>query len=150
MWGYIACQADKTPEAVEALIELIDNLPESPERFDEARQSRVNRYRTAKIGFRDVIGAVRSWERLEVPIDPRKTRYELIRTSNMDLMLQFHKAHVQGHPKLISIVGDRSKMDMERLSSGGSSDRDRFRGYLRRLNPIQRKCKLAQRNRVFS
>ena len=119
MWGYIACQADKTPEAVEALIDLIDNLPESPERFDEARQSRVNRYRTAKIGFREVIGAVRSWERLEVSIDPRKARYESIQASNMDLMLQFHKAHVQGHPKLISIVGDRNKMDMERLAAVG-------------------------------
>ncbi len=119
MWGYIACQADKTPGAVEALIDLIDNLPESPERFDEARQSRINRYRTAKIGFRNVIGAVRSWERLEVPIDPRKTRYESIRAANMDLMLQFHKAHVQGHPKLISIVGDRNKMDMERLAAVG-------------------------------
>ena len=119
MWGYIACQADKTPEAVEALIDLIDNLPESPERFDEARQSRINRYRTAKIGFREVIDAVRSWERLEVPIDPRKARYESIRASNMDLMLQFHKAHVQGQPKLISIVGDRNKMDMERLAVVG-------------------------------
>ena len=39
--------------------------------------------------------------------------------SNMDLMLQFHKAHVQGHPKLISIVGDRNKMDMERLAAVG-------------------------------
>ena len=37
----------------------------------------------------------------------------------MDLMLQFHKAHVQGHPKLISIVGDRNKMDMERLAAVG-------------------------------
>ena len=119
MWGYIACQADKTPEAVEALIDLIDNLPESPERFDEARQSRLVRYRTAKIGFRQVIGAVRSWERLGVPIDPRQARYESIRASNMDLMLQFHKAHVHGHPKLISIVGDRNKMDMDRLAAVG-------------------------------
>ena len=37
----------------------------------------------------------------------------------MDLMLQFHKAHVQGHPKLISIVGDRNKMDMDRLAAMG-------------------------------
>lgn len=119
MWGYIACQADKTPEAVKALIDLIDNLPESTERFDEARQSRINRYRTAKIGFREVIDAVRSWERLEVPVDPRKARYESIRASGMDLMLQFHKAYVQGHPKLISIVGNRNMMDIERLATVG-------------------------------
>jgi hypothetical protein len=34
----------------------------------------------------------------------------------MDLMLQFHKAHIQNRPKLISIVGDRNKIDMEKLA----------------------------------
>ena len=119
MWAYIGCQADKTPEAVEAFIDLIDNLPESPERFEEARQFRINRYRTAKIGFRGVIGAVRSWERLEAPIDPRKSRYEQIQQSNIDLMLQFHKARIQNRLKLISIVGGQNKIDMERLAQVG-------------------------------
>ena len=119
MWGYIACQADKTPEAVKALIDLIDNLPVSPERFDEARQSRLNRYRTAKIGFRDITDAVRAWERLEVPIDPRKWRFEQIQKSNIDMMLQFHQAHLQNRPKIISIVGDQNKMDMEALTKVG-------------------------------
>ena len=119
MWGYIACQADKTPEAVKALIDLIDNLPVSPERFGEARQSILNRYRTAKIGFRDITDAVRSWERLEVPIDPRKWRFEQIQKSNIDMMLQFHQAHLQNRPKIISIVGDQNKMDMEALTKVG-------------------------------
>ena len=119
MWGYIACQADKTPEAVKALIDLIDNLPVSPERFGEARQSILNRYRTAKIGFRDITDAVRSWERLEVPIDPRKWRFEQIQKSNIDIMLQFHQAHLQNRPKIISIVGDQNKMDMEALTKVG-------------------------------
>ena len=34
-------------------------------------------------------------------------------------MLQFHKYHVQNRPKLISIVGDRNKIDMERLAQAG-------------------------------
>jgi predicted Zn-dependent peptidase len=119
MWGRIGCQADKTPEAVEAFINLIDNLPQSPERFKETRQSILNRYRTAKIGFRDVIGAVRSWELLGVEVDPRKWRFEQIQKSDMDVMLQFHQEHIQNRFKLISIVGDRNKMDMERLAKVG-------------------------------
>ena len=119
MWGYIACQADKTPVAVAAFIDLIDNLPESPERFAEARHSILNRYRTAKLGFRDVIGAVRSWERLEVPIDPRQWRFEQIQKSNIRLMLQFHEAHLRNRHKLISIVGDKNKIDFEQLTKVG-------------------------------
>ena len=105
--------------AVEAFIDLIDNLPESPERFDEARHSILNRYRTAKLGFRDVIGAVRSWERLEVPIDPRKWRFEQIQESRIGLMLQFHEEHLRNRHKLISIVGDQNKIDMVQLAKVG-------------------------------
>ena len=119
MLGAISCQQDKTSEAVEAFVDLIDNLPESPERFTEARESILNRYRTAKIGFRGVIGAVRSWEDLGVEVDPRQWRYEQIQNAEIGTLLQFHKEQVQNRPKLISIVGDRTKINMERLAKTG-------------------------------
>jgi predicted Zn-dependent peptidase len=119
MAAIIGCQPDKTSEAVEAFVDLIDNLPVSPDRFQEARQSMLNQYRTSKVGFREVLGAVRSWERLGVPVDPRKTRFEKIGAADMDLMLDFHGEHLKQRPKLISIVGDSSRIDMERLAGSG-------------------------------
>ena len=70
MYGAIGCQADKTPEALAEFLELLDKVPSSPERFADTRDSIISRYRTGKLTFREIIGAVRSWERLEVPIDP--------------------------------------------------------------------------------
>jgi zinc protease len=120
MTGGIGCQADKTPEAVDAFIDLFENLPSSRERFEETKESIISRYRTGKIGFRDVLGAVRSWERLEVPIDPRKARFETLQNLNLDEVLQFQKGHLKGRPKLISIVGDKKKFDLERLKKTGA------------------------------
>lgn len=119
MIGVIGCQADKTPEALAAFIDLIDNLPESPERFDEALTAIENRYRTSKIGFRGVIGAVRSWERLGLGPDPRERRFEEIRDSNLETMLAFHRERIAGRPKLISIVGDKNRIDMDALAKMG-------------------------------
>ena len=34
-------------------------------------------------------------------------------------MLEFDRAHVKGRPKLISVVGDTSRMDMVRLGRLG-------------------------------
>jgi predicted Zn-dependent peptidase len=119
MSGEIGCQTDKTPEAVEAFLDLLDNLPVSPERFELTRQDLLNRYRTSKLGFREVLSAVRSWERLGVPVDPRRGRYEQIRTADIDAMLRFHREHLKSRPKLISIVGDRNKIDVERLKKNG-------------------------------
>ena len=119
MWGRIECQTDKTPEAVEAFIDLIDNLPVASGRFGVAREAVLNRYRTYKLTFREVLGAVGSWERLGVEVDPRKARFEKTLNAQIDLVLQFHKARISGRPKLISVVGDSGKIDMARLRKIG-------------------------------
>ena len=120
MVGGISCQADKTPEALDAFMDLFENLPTSPERFRETRDSVISRYRTGKIGFREILGSVRSWERLEVPIDPRKERFAKVRQLGLDQVVQFQKQHLKGRPRLISIVGDRKKFDLERLKKAGA------------------------------
>ncbi|MFM1919010.1 MAG: hypothetical protein RLZZ303_644 [Candidatus Hydrogenedentota bacterium] len=115
MIGAVATQADKTVDATKAFIELLDQMPVSQERFDLARESIINSYRTAKIGFRDVIGAVRSWERLGLEPDPRKARYEAIGQAGLSLMTDFYAAHIAGKTKLISVVGDKEKIDLGAL-----------------------------------
>ncbi|PYM13366.1 MAG: hypothetical protein DME18_09200, partial [Verrucomicrobia bacterium] len=120
MVGGIGCQADKTPEALDAFIELFENLPASPERFNETRDSVISRYRTGKVGFREITGVVRSWERLEVPIDPRKERFARVQQFGLDQVVQFQKQHLKGRPRLISIVGDRKKFELERLKKIGA------------------------------
>lgn len=120
MIGAIGCQADKTPEAVQAFLDLFDNLPESPERFGESVNGILNTYRASKTGFRSVIGAVRSWERLGLQPDPRVKRYEGLQHIEIGDLMNFHAEHIKGRPKLISIVGDKKKMDMETLAKYGT------------------------------
>ncbi len=120
MLGAIGTQTDKTVDALEAFIDLIDNMPSSSERFEEAVNSQLNRYRTSKLNFREVIGAVRSWERLGFETDPRIQRYQEMQTASLDDLVEFQQEHVQGRPKLISIVGDLSIIDTEELEKFGT------------------------------
>lgn len=119
MLAIVLCQADKTPEAVEAFISLIDNLPISEERFDIAREAIINRYKTSRIGFREVIGAVRTWEYQGLEVDPRIKRYQKILQSDIGILQDFHRSNITNRKKLISIVGSKSKIDMEALAKYG-------------------------------
>jgi len=119
MSGYIGTQADKTTEAVDAFVDLLDNLPVSPERFAAAQHALVSKYRTERLGFRQVLGSVRRWEHQEIPIDPRSWRFDEIQKATLDHVLHFHQEHIQNRPKLISIVGDKNKIDMEALAQHG-------------------------------
>ncbi|MDG1025476.1 MAG: insulinase family protein [Gammaproteobacteria bacterium] len=120
MLGSIGTQTDKTVDALGAFIDLIDNMPESSERFDTSVESLMNRYRTSKISFREVIGAVRSWERLGISGDPRREHYQALQTTSLDDLLSFQQEHVKNRPKLISIVGDLSIIDEEELGEFGT------------------------------
>ena len=120
MVGSIGCQADKTTEALGVFLQLIDNMPQSKERFAEAQGSEINSMRTSRLGFRDVLGVVRHWERQGVIIDPRAWRFERIQQAGLDDVLEFHADHVAGRPKLVTIVGDLAKMDRAALEGFGT------------------------------
>lgn len=115
MVGVIGSQADKTVEAVRAFIDLMDNLPVSEERFATTKESLENRYRTGKIGFRGIAGAVQAWEELGLQGDPRRLDFTSIQASSLPNLLAFHQDVVANHPKLISIVGDAGKIGLEKL-----------------------------------
>lgn len=120
MLGVIGTQTDKTVEAVAAFIDLLDNMPVSAERFEENRESQLNRYRTSKISFREVIGAVRGWELLGLQEDPRRESYAKLQTLTMQDLVNFQEQHLQARPKLISIVGDTSIIDTAALEQFGT------------------------------
>ena len=120
MPGAIGTQTDKTVDALDSFIDLIDNMPSSSERFEESVNSLLNRYRTSKLNFREVIGAVRSWERLGFETDPRRERYQQLQTASIDELISFQEEHVKDRPKLISIVGDLSIISTEELEQFGT------------------------------
>jgi hypothetical protein len=94
-------------------------MPQSTERFEESVNSLLNRYRTAKIGFRDVIGAVRSWERLGIDGDPREQSYNELQRLEFQDLADFQRFHVANKPKLFSVVGDLSIIDVDGLTRFG-------------------------------
>ncbi|MGH8466775.1 MAG: M16 family metallopeptidase, partial [Pseudomonas sp.] len=120
MLGVISSQNDKTVDAIGAFLDLFDNMPVSEERFQEAKSSLVSRYRTSTVGFRQIIGTVRSWEQLGLDGDPRARRFEQLQTATLQDMVNFQQRSIAGKPKLISIVGDVSRIDADALGEFGN------------------------------
>ncbi len=120
MLGAIQTQTDKTVDSTVAFVELLDALPESPERFAVTLGALENQYRTEKTGFRGIIGAVRNWERHGLEPDPRREWFAQLQSATLDDVLAFHKDYIANQPKLISIVGDAAKIDLEALGKLGT------------------------------
>ena len=118
--GSIACQADKTVEALSAFLHLFDQMPRSEDRFGNARASIDNRYRSTRINFREIAGQARGWERKGLSGDPGKARFERNREKGIEELFAFHSASLVDRPKLISIVGNKEKIAMDQLARLGT------------------------------
>lgn len=120
MLGAIGSQNDKAVEALAAFIDLIDNMPVSAERYNESVSALMNRYRTSRISFREVISAVRSWERLGLDGDPGRARFEALQNATLEDLLAFQRDHVKDRAKLISVLGDLAVIDKTQLEQFGA------------------------------
>ena len=103
------------------LTDLMDNLPLSPERYALAREALLNEYRSSRTGFREVPRVLLDWERRGLQPDPRRQWYEgVLGASDMTLLESFHKEHIAGKKKMISLVGESGRLDLDGLKTFGT------------------------------
>jgi predicted Zn-dependent peptidase len=119
MIGAIGTQPDKAVEALEVFLDLFDNLPESEGRFSNTLGSLENQYRVGKLNFREIPGSVKSWERLGFEADPRPERFAQLANAQFADLTGFHQSRIAGRPKLISILGPRDRLDLEKIKALG-------------------------------
>ncbi len=119
LWGYLGCQADKTPEAVKLMETLLQDFPASEKRFRETANSIEESYRTDPIPFRSVPGAVIGWEDQGLTGgDPGPKRFE--RASKYTLPeLQAFAARFKTKPLTVWILGHRDRVGLDQLKTFG-------------------------------
>ena len=69
--------------------------------------------------FRQIPGAVYDWTQLGLTEDPRRKRFPVIEAATIETLKTFYEKEIKPRPKLISIVGDSSKIDLEALGKIG-------------------------------
>ena len=117
--GAIGCQADKTLEAVNAFMELLEDMPINDTRWESAHASILSTYRTNPIGYRSTPSFVHDVRTLGLDEDPRRKRYEALRAAEIKLLEECYEKEIKPKAKLLSIVGDSEKIDLEKLSEIG-------------------------------
>jgi predicted Zn-dependent peptidase len=117
--GSIGCQADKTLDAVNAFMGLLENMPINDTRWESAHSSILSNYRTSPIPYRATAGYVYDINALGMNEDPRRNRFEKISTASIQILEEFYANSIKAKKKLLSIVGDSSKIDLKELEKIG-------------------------------
>jgi predicted Zn-dependent peptidase len=111
--GYIGCQDDKTPEAMQAMLDLLHNMPQKPKRQPYIVNAIKNKLISDYPHFREKIIKVRKWQKEGFSEDPNKFIVSELATLKFDDIVQFYQKEIQNKPVIMSVVGEQKRIKLK-------------------------------------
>lgn len=118
--SYIGSQADKLPEAMAGMSDLLDNMPKSDVMFGASKESYIASLRTERIIKTDILYKYEELNNLGFDYDIRKEIYEKALQLNYDDIKSFQEKYIKGLPKTVLVIGKKEKLDMKTLEKYGT------------------------------
>jgi predicted Zn-dependent peptidase len=113
VFAYVATQADKSHDAVDALLATMRRGVDD-KRFGQAKDSLAERYRVDRVAPRGIAAVVYRWQDEGESADPRAARFARAQKVDRAGLERWAKAALAG-PVIVSITGDHGKLDDTRL-----------------------------------
>ncbi|MDH6312311.1 zinc protease [Parabacteroides sp. PFB2-10] len=121
--GFIGTQSDKTVEAIEIFLSMINEMPEYPERINNIKEYLYKAKLSSKPTFRTASQQYEAWRKLGFSEDPAKTELAIIESLTFDDLMKFYNEEIKGKPMAIAIVGDPKQIDIKQLEKFGKVTR---------------------------
>ena len=87
--------------------------------MNNAKESIEQRIRTERLTRFKVLSQYEQAKKVGVDYDIRKDLYNQVQSFNMNTLIDFHNNYVAGKNRVVMILGDKERLDMEVLKEYG-------------------------------
>ena len=115
--GYIGTQSDKAADAIEVFMNLVDSMPEYPERIEAVKAALRQNAQISKPSFRGKTQTYDYWREMGYSEDPARYNKEAIDNLTFDQIKEFYQQNIQGKPMTIILVGDPKLINQKALQA---------------------------------
>jgi zinc protease len=119
LFAYVGTQADKQPEAMKAMLDLLNHTPESKEAFNIAKEAILSKIESERITKSSVLWNYENAKDLGVDHDLRKDIYERIQSMTFDDLKSFHEKYIKNKPFVTVLIGSSDQINFEDLKKYG-------------------------------
>jgi predicted Zn-dependent peptidase len=119
MFSYIGTQADKLPEAMNGMFELLNEFPEAQVSFENAKTSIIKKIQTERIIQSSKLFAYEEAKELGLDHDNRKDIYEKVSKLSLEDIKNFHKNNIANDKNVILVIGNKNRIDFKALQKYG-------------------------------
>lgn len=117
--AFIATQNDKMDDALKAFHQILNEMPESENAFNLAKDGLVTRLRTDRIIKEDVLWAYINAQDLGLDTDRRKELFEQAQGMTLSNVKAFQEKWVKDRTYSYCILGNEEDLDLQQLETYG-------------------------------
>ncbi len=117
--GYVGTQADKTAEALEVFMDLVRNMPEKKDRIEIIRPYLEQSAIAKNPGFRKLSSYIVELKQKGFTSDPAELFKSDYQNMEFSEITDFYNKSIKNKPMVITIVGNKKKLDYKGLSKYG-------------------------------
>lgn len=113
--AYIGAQTDKLPDAVDAMLEIMNNMPEAEDQFNQAKEAALKKIESSRVGRDSYFWIMRTKERMNKDTNHEERVYNEMKKLTFEDMKTFYNETINGRDYTFLVLGDRNKVDMKKL-----------------------------------
>jgi predicted Zn-dependent peptidase len=119
VFSYIGTQADKLPEAMAGMMDLINNMPESENNFKASKEAIIQGIRSERITKSGILFNYENAQKLGLDYDIRKDIFNNVPNMKMNDIKSFEQTHLKNKQYTVLVVGKKESLDMPTLEKYG-------------------------------
>jgi len=117
--SFIATQNDKMMDAINAFVEILNDMPQSEKAFDIAKENMITGLRTERILRENVLWTYLSDTEFGYTYDRRQEIFDNVQDMTLEDIVAFQKKYVKDRPYTYCILGDSKDLDLKSLGQIG-------------------------------
>ncbi len=119
IYAYIGTQVNKLPDAVDAMMDLMTNMPEAEEQFIAAKESALKKIASQRINKTNIFWTYEGLKKRGITNDNREEIYNTIKDMTMDDLKTFFNENIKGETYDIMVIGNKKDIDIKALQHLG-------------------------------
>ncbi|MDO6812402.1 M16 family metallopeptidase [Tenacibaculum soleae] len=117
--AYVGTQANKLEQAVDAMMDLMNNMPEAEKQFNAAKESTLKKLAAQRITKSNIFWTYEGLKKRGIDNDHREAMYNTIKNMKMEDLKAFFDKNVKGESYNVMVIGNKKDLNVESLKKLG-------------------------------
>jgi len=117
--AYVGTQPDKLPDAIPAMLDILNHMPVAMGQIDQSRDAILRQIETSRIKPSAIYWSYREQLDRGLQHDTRRDLYQLMQKTTARQLLEFQQEQVENRQYTILVMGSKEQVDLDYLKEFG-------------------------------